>query len=377
MSGLGVLFAGLSGAGKGLAQSAEQDQKVSDQMRLDAERSRLDEEKTARIEEARAQRQRQAGIQQGQDIGSAVNTMQNQRDADAINAANAGVEGGSNMSAADAQVLRNQPAARQAYGLLNPTRQSDLEDRATAAENLGYLDAAKETRGTLQSEITNQRNQNIDASTNKRLDLQEEAAKVTQEYQNRREDRLDRLATAQLAFSQARANKEDARAEQMADREQRQATASAMKGAETDIKGLQKELADPMLPPEQKTVLQTQLDLARADARRFRAALGGAGIEGSAPKAGTPDALWSILNGGKAAAGGGKQGGVTVANPVQADNAAPASTPKQQAVAALDIALRRTGKELADASARGDKAEVERLQKQFDEQSQGRARAQQ
>lgn len=320
MAGLGILFGALSGAGKGLAQSAEQDQKVSDQMRLEAERSRLDEERTARIEEARAQRQRQAGVQQGQDIGSVVNQMQNQRDADAINAANAGVEGGSNISAADAQILRTQPAARQAYGLLNPTRQSDLEDRATAAEKLGYLDAAKETRNTLQTEITNQRNQSLDESMNKRLDQQAEANKISQEYQNRREDRLDRLASAQMAFSQARANKEDARADQMAEREQRQATAAAMKGAETDIKGLQKEMADPMLAPEQKQVLQNQLDLARSDARRFRASLGGAGIEGSGPKAGTPDALWSILNGGKSVAGNGKQGGTIVPKPVQTDN---------------------------------------------------------
>ena len=122
-----------------------------------------------------------------------------------------------------------------------------------------------------------------DEAANRRLDIQEE-------YTHRREDRLDRLASAQLAFQQVSAGKQDSRAEQAAAREERSATVAAMKGAEADIKQLQRDLADPMLAPEQKSVLQSQLDVSRADARRYRNALGGAGIEvdNPLPKAEVP-----------------------------------------------------------------------------------------
>lgn len=374
MAGFGLLLAGLSGAGKGLAASAEQEQKVSDEQMLMKQRSDLEEQKQLRIAEATRQATRQAGIKQGQDIGSAVTQMQNERDAAAINAANAGVEGGSNMTAADAQVLRDQPEARKAYGLLNPTRQSELEDRATAAERLGYLDAAKETRGTLQTEITNQRNEALDKSTNKRLDQQAEQNKATQEYQQRREDRLDRLASAQLEFSKARANKEDARSEQMAAREERMATVAAMKGVETDLKMIQKDLADPMLAPEQKAVLQTQRDQLMSEHNRYRAALAGTGIEGAAaPSKPFNPADFALNKGGSP----GKQGGTTVPNPLANDKTAEPQNTKAMAVSAIDSALAKVSRDLASANARGDKAEVERLTAQFNELSQGRARAKQ
>ncbi len=371
---LGLLFSGLSGAGKGLAASAEQDQRVYDEQRLMAERSRLDEEKANRIAEAQANRQRQAGIKQGQDIDLATTNLQNERDAAAINASNSGVEGGSSMSPADAQVLRNQPEARKAYGLLTPTRQSDLEDRATAAEKLGYLDAAKETRGQLQTEVTNQRNQAIDESTNKRLDQQDAANKATQQYQQRREDRLDRLASAQLEFSKARANKDDARAEQMADREQRSATVAAMKGVETDLKILQRDMADPMLQPEQKAVLQGQKDQLMAEHNRYRSALAGAGIDNSAK----PDKPFNPADfrTGKPAGGNTPSKGVTtVDNPVQ-QSSAPSTqeSPKDMAVKGLDAAINTTVRSLAAANNRGDKQEAARLNSLLQEQQAAKAK---
>lgn len=371
--GLGLLFSGLAGASKGLATGLDDEQQTADRMKLETLRSNLEEQKALRIAEAGRVATRQAGIQQGQDIDSSVNQMQNQRDAEAINAANAGVEGGSNMSAADAAVLRNQPEARKAYGLLNPTRQSDLEDRANAAEKLGYLDAARETRGALQTEVANQRNKDVDASTNRRLDQQDERQASLDKYNQRREDRLDRLATAQLSFQQARAGKEDARSEQMAEREQRNATVAAMKGAETDAKALQKEMADPMLAPEQKTVLQSQLDTARADARRFRNALGGAGIEGG----GAPDKPFNPADFRTNKSGGStpvKQGGTTVPNPIQQDAPVSQASPKDLAVRGIDTAINDTVRALAAAGNRGDKAESERLNNLLQEQQAAKAR---
>lgn len=373
MAGLGLLFAGLSGAGKGLAAGAEQDQRVADEQKLYAERSRLEEEKALRIDEAKRTRERQAGIQQGQDIGAATSQLQNQRDAEAINA-----QYGSQASAEDVQALRTNPEARKAYGLLGSTRQTDLQDRATAAEGLGYLDAARETRGQLQTEIQNTRNEKVDESTNRRLDQQETRQAQMDKFSQRREDRLDRLADAQLSFQKSRAGKEDARAEQAAEREQRSATVAAMKGAETDARQLQKELADPLLAEEQKKVLQSQLEVARSDARRFRNALSGAGLEGSEkpPKAFNPNDF--PVGGGKANVSAGSSGATRVANPVQEERSAPPAkeqTTNQKAVAALDIALTNTGRDLAAANAKGDQAEIQRLTDIFNQQSAARERA--
>lgn len=175
MAGLGLLFSALSGGGKALAASAEQEQRVADESRLMEKRAQLEEEKTLRIAEATRVANRQAALTQGREISEAAGLLsgkRNQADADRINAENADVIGGSSMSAADAATLRNAPeAARKAYGLLSPSRQTDLEDRATAEENLGY--DSKGTRALLQTEVQNQRNKDVDESTNRRLDMEE------------------------------------------------------------------------------------------------------------------------------------------------------------------------------------------------------------
>lgn len=309
MAGLGVLFAGLSGAGRSLASSAQEEQRVNDESRLMAERSRLEEEKALRIDEARRQRERQSAVQMGSDISTATTSLQNERDAAAINAAN-----GSNMTADDAAVLRNNPEARKAYGLLGSSRQTDLEDRATAAERLGYLDAAKESRGQLQTEFVNQRTIKNDENADKRLDAEIAWRKDQAALAAKREDRMARLNEAQLAFTRARAAKADSKESEYAEREQRQATVAAMKGYESDIRQLSKDLADPMLAPEQKAVVQQQLDEARTEAGRLRKALAGAGLEGSAaPAPAKPFDPADFMKGGAAPAGG--KGG-TVANPV-------------------------------------------------------------
>lgn len=120
-----------------------------------------------------------------------------------------------------------------------------------------------------------------DAAANRRLDIQEDRNATLEKYQQRREDRLDSLAEAQLALQKARANKEDSRGDEMAQRESRAATAKALDGVNADIKSLSRDIADPMLQAEQKKVIQRQLDDARTEAKRYRSALAGAGLEGS------------------------------------------------------------------------------------------------
>lgn len=391
MAGLGLLFAGLSGAGKALASSAEQDQRAANESKLMQERARLEEEKALRIDEARRTRDRQAGVQMGQEIDATTTQLQNQRDAEAINAAN-----GSQMTAADAQVLRDNPAARQAYGLLASTRQSSLEDRATAAEKLGYLDAARETRGQLQTEISNTRNQKLDENADKRLDAEVAWRDRQADLAAKREDRMAHIAEAELSLRRSQAAKADSRESMAAEREARQATAKALDGAQAEIKDIRKALTDPLLAPEQKAELSAQLNAATAEVQRYRSALAGVGVEGSkAPsKPFNPDDYRTDGKGGAK----GSDGAQRVANPMAggyahepakltagaraASSATPAApareqSPRDMALAGLDAALEQTGRELARANAAGNKAEIARLNQLFQQQLAAKQRTQQ
>lgn len=267
--GLGLLFGALSGAGGAVADIGAQSQKVNDERALMQERSALEEQRQMRLDEIKRTRDRDYGVKQGKDIDTEVAAMRNKRDAEAINAKN-----GSSMTAEDAQVLRSNPEARKAYGLLNTNRMDDLRDRGDSAQKLGYLDEAKQVRGDLQSEIANERNTKNDATANRRAD-------ILQEYQVRRENRMDRLAEVQerrLAASDARQNSRD---DNSATKEQRAATAKALDGVNADIKALEKEAADSGMADDVKAVVRRQLTNARAEAERYRNALADAGLKGS------------------------------------------------------------------------------------------------
>ncbi len=385
--GLGLLFAGISGAGKALAADAAREQELSDRQQLEAQRAKLEEERALRIDEVRRQRDRQGAQQMGQQISAETAMLQNQRDAEAINAAN-----GSQMSAEDAQVLRNNPEARKAYGLLNSTRQTDLEDRATAAEKLGYLDAARETRGQLQTEFVNQRSIKQDENADKRLEAEQKWRERQSDLAAKREDRMARLAEAELGLRRAQAAKADSREQQAAEREARMATVAAMKGYETEIKQLAKDAADPLLAPEQKQVIQQQIEDARRQASALRRTLAGAGIEGGSAPSKPFNPADFPLAGGKSGAAGGAQ---RAANPFNLGTANPAAgeiseaverprptpekrlSPKEMAVAGLDASMQQTGKQIAVAQSRGDAAEVQRLLDQFQQQNAARLRAMQ
>jgi hypothetical protein len=375
-----MLFAALSGGGKALASSAQDEQRLADQKSLEAERARLEEEKALRIDEARRVRDRQGAVQMGQDITKTTAQLQNERDAAAINAAN-----GSSMSAADAEVLRNNPEARKAYGLLGATRQTDLEDRATAAEKLGYMDAAEGSRRQLQTEIGNQRNQKLDENADAARKDEKEWRQQQAALANKREDRMANLAAAELALRKASLAKADSRESGMAEREARMATVAALRGAEAEVKLLAKEAADPMLAPEQKAVVMEQLEAARRETKQYRSALASAGLDGSK----TPDKPFNPADFSLGGSKGGDAGKTQrVANPMDSGyvhepaklksttrSAAPA-TPRDQAINALDLALQETGRKMAAANSAGDRAEIARLSTLFAQQNAAKQRAQ-
>ena len=254
--GVGILLGGLAGAAQGFGSAIAQQQKFEDEKELLTERIKLEEEKQLRIDEITKQRTRQAGILQGQDISAEIARLMNERDATSINASQ-----GSSMTAEDAQILRGKPTARKAFGLEEETRKSILETRALAAENLGYLDAAKEARGQIQTEITNLRNEATDKSTNRRLDL-------LQNFEERRASRQD--------ASQAR---EETRLSESEARERRASTSKSLDSVMADIRSYEKEAADRLIAPERKAVVERQLSVLRNKAEHYQSLLDSVGIK--------------------------------------------------------------------------------------------------
>jgi len=266
---MGLLFGALAGAGGAIADIAKKDQDAASDEKRARMLADLEEQKTLRIEEARAQRQRQAGIAQGSQIASEASRLRGQSDAAAINA-----KFGSNAAAEDVAALDNNPGARKAYGLPELGRLGSLETRAQAAENLGYLDASRETRGLIQAEIGNLRNEANDKATNRRLDLAEANSA-------RSAARQEALAAAQIAHIKAQTAYQSSQDELLYKKEARSATYDALNGANQDIKGIEKQMSDPMIDENLKGILNIQLSSTRDEAKRLRTALARSGLEGS------------------------------------------------------------------------------------------------
>ena len=380
MSRFGNAFAtGLGGVLNSVADSYGRRIENEQRANLQAERDKAELVRARAIAEMQRDfgieeegRKRTNALKMGSDIDKEAGSIRDQRQANSIDDPEL-----RNLSPEELAALRADPEAKKAFGgVLNASRQSDLEDRATAANKLGYMDAAKEARGEIQTEINNKRAENTDKNAERRADAADKNAAFLQKYQMRREDRMDRMAESTLAFQKARANKEDAKSEGMAEREQRAATAKALDGVNSDIKMLAKEAADPMMAPEQKAVVNQQLEQARNEAKRYRSALAGAGLDGSveAPK-GEPKEPFDpakYMSGGKAAPG------AQPAKPAQAS--APAAPrvetrqPKDMAIDGLDAAISKTARDMAAAGNRGDKAEVARLNAQLQEQQRAKVR---
>ena len=277
--GLGMLLSGLSSGGNAVAANADQETRMSNERTLMeerlnhekmliAERAKIDTEKQLSIDKTLKERSREYGILQGKEIESESNRAMNERDASAINA-----KEGSKMTAEDAQVLRNNPAARKAYGLPETTRQSSLEDRANAAEKLGYLDAAREIRGQIRNEIQDTKNADQTDLANKREDrilkFQEESLK-----------RQDQNAK-QNAYYQNQMLKASSDRDVLSNtREQRAATAKALDGVNSLISQTNKEIKD-TIDPNDKKELQGKLRVLQDESMIYRKSLAGAGLEGS------------------------------------------------------------------------------------------------
>lgn len=370
MAGLGLLLGGLAGAGRGAAQVGAEDQRALVERDMAAERSRLEEERALRIDEARRSRERAGALKMGEDISAETTRAQNQADADAINA-----KFGTQMTAEDAAALRGNEEARKAYGLLAGGREGDLEARANAAERLGYLEAARETRGQLQVEQQGKRYDKEFESRERRADLAEKVAAENEQFRRRAQERQDRLAESQIAFQKARASKEDQRYKDQSERELRLATRDALAGVNNQLKSLEKEAADPLLAPEQKEAIRNQMRELRIEGERYRGALAGAGLEGSmAPS--KPFNPADFAFGGKSEAPAQRSAAPAAARPAPAPAPEPArrASPREMALQGYEAAIAQTAQQLAAAQNRGDNAEVARLNDLLQQQQAAKAR---
>lgn len=282
-----ALAAGASGVLGSMAHSMDQRMEREQKANLQAERDKAEMVRARAILEMqeefgikREARVREAGMKEGREIDAEVESRMAARDAADIAKVNDPEL--QNLTREELAQMRTDPEARKQFGLLNAvTRKEELETRAGAAGKLGYSKAAEESRNLLRTEIQDERNANIDKNNERRADQAEKNAEFMQKYQMKREARMDRLAAAQLDYQKSRANKEDARADADVERGNRAATAKALDGVNADIKALSRDAADPMLAPEQKAIIDDQLAEARTEAKRYRTALAGAGLEGS------------------------------------------------------------------------------------------------
>jgi hypothetical protein len=389
--GRGLLFAALSGLGQGIAQSAErdervriekemQDKRIMDEKGMMAERARIEEEKAIRITEKKNQMERDEALKRGREIDSEVERRQNQRDADSINQ-----KYGSSMTADDAKSLRGNEEARKAYGLSASDRMSNLKDRADAAESLGYTESARESRGQMKIE-----------ADERRIDNAEKRAAFMEKYQMAREARLDRLSAVQLDFQKSRADREDARVDLQEKREQRAATATALKSVQDDIKSLAKEMESGMIPEAEMPTAKRTLEALKLDQVRYRKALEKSGLDiGEAEPKGveTPSAAkiqLLLANPDKAADFDAKYGEGMAAKYLKMEGSAtskPQAAPAAQldkrqdvrslAIEGLTKGMEETARQIAAANRRGDQVEVQRLLAQLEEQKQAKIRADQ
>ena len=281
MAGLGLLFAGLSGAGKSIAEDIGEKQKNDHAMMLMKERADLEEQKQLAIDAAKRSRDAADRTKQGADISAGVTNLQNERDAAAINA-----KEGSNMTAADAAVLRNNPEARKAYGLLSATatesdmRQSQLRDEGSVAGGLGYSDVEKTKSAELRTEVQDARAEAATKDANRRMDENEA-------YRRRSEARRAAIDEARLQREKDESVKTDAKQDQIQKREERLATSKNLDSVTQDIKALESSLKSAKKDFDDAGIKEAteSLSAARTEAAGYRKLLQSVGIKqtGEAP----------------------------------------------------------------------------------------------
>ncbi len=165
-----ALASGVGGILSSVASSYDTKIKAEAEEKLLAKRAEMDLNRARVIAEMQEEfavrgetRKRESAEKMGRDIDAEVGSRMSRRDAADI--AKVDDPELKNLTREELAQMRADPKAREKFGILSaPTRMEELETRASAANKLGYTDAAKEARAELQTEIQNDRNKRTDAN---------------------------------------------------------------------------------------------------------------------------------------------------------------------------------------------------------------------
>ena len=294
--GLGMLLGGLAGAGNALADSASQSQKFSDEQALMRERAALEEQKQLRIDEVMRQRNA-APLNRLQESAQRFSQEDVPVTADPVTQTTSAGAKAAGLQDGLVGMTREQVAAYK-----NPEMLAQYDKQIAADNKLAQDAVAGKTRKRTSDEafdaaMNNAQTNDLEAykagvgllgakkdirkmdNEERRLDQAEKRQADLDKYQNRREDRLDKLAEMQITRQEIADGKLDLREESALRRSKIDATKAALAGVNNDIKALEKDAADPMLSEAQKQVVNRQLSAARNEAQSYREALSAAGLE--------------------------------------------------------------------------------------------------
>jgi len=269
------LAQGVKGVADAGAKAAEDQIKLNNQMALNKQIGdiQLDvHERQAKADELRRiaaeDRRIATAAKLGKDINEGATGMLNTSDAGAINS-----QFGSNMTAADAQVLTNNPAARKAYGLPEDTESMQIGRKAEMAGMLGGTKEQKELYDRQKDIETTAYQRSQTKNAEKRNDILEAEIKA-------RAERADALEVLRENRAIAQTNAAD-RSASIA------AATTGLKDARAGVEKLQSEVtrldvlaAGLTISPEAKEALDAQIKALRAsiksgetEAGRWRAAV--------------------------------------------------------------------------------------------------------
>lgn len=199
---MGILSGALGGMGDALVNIGATNMKSElareNESALNEQRSKLDANKQMALDAYK----RSSNLKAAQEIDAAAGKITKDRLGKQIDSLNDPELG--KLSPEDKELLANAtPAQQKEVGILGGSRAQKYDDRAAAAESLGYMDHAKEARSQQDIELRRTAEENRDAHNMRRDVNADERAKNTDAYNNKHLDEIIRhnkeLESAALA----------------------------------------------------------------------------------------------------------------------------------------------------------------------------------
>jgi hypothetical protein len=271
-----ALLGGVAGAAQGAAMSAIETQKNEALAKREEALAKLRGEerrenlKAETAEMATREEQKRGIIQrQMQSVSAREEQMRKDEEAAALARTNS-VNTDPSTNLTPDEVASMPAETRKLYDLPVEDEQTRLRRRIKAGEQEGVLDAAKEARGALQTEVNAARDTERNRIADKRAD-------TAMEYQRAAGERADNLARIREANAAKVSSDASERMRIQAERETRLATKDALTNAEAELKRIDAELKNTIDPAAQEPLKLVKMQV-QAEAKRYRTALAGSGI---------------------------------------------------------------------------------------------------